>query len=65
MMVESNNLENQNEKKRLDEGLTSSKASSLKESIRLAHNDLGDYYYNIGNLKEAFTCYQKSKYGRR
>ena len=34
-------LENQNEKKRLDEGLTSSKASSLKESIRLAHNDLG------------------------
>ena len=54
-------LENQNEKKRLDEGLTSSKASSLKESIRLAHNDLGDYYYNIGNLKEAFTCYQKSR----
>ena len=54
-------LENQNEKKRLDEGLTSSKASSLKESIRLAHNDLGDYYYNVGNLKEAFQCYAKSR----
>ena len=54
-------LENQNEKKRLDEGLTSAKASSLKESIRLAHNDLGDYYYNVGNLKEAFQCYAKSR----
>ena len=54
-------LENQNERKRLDEGLTSSKASSLKESIRLAHNDLGDYYYNIGDLKEAFQCYAKSR----
>ena len=53
-------LENQNERKRLDEGLTSSKASSLKESIRLAHNDLGDYYYNIGDLKEAFQCYAKN-----
>ena len=53
--------ENQNERKRLDEGLTSSKASSLKESIRLAHNDLGDYYYNIGDLKEAFQCYAKSR----
>jgi COP9 signalosome complex subunit 1 len=58
--------ENQKEKKRLDEGLTMSKASQLKEGIRLAHNDLGDYFYNCGDLKEAFASYAKSReYGTR
>jgi COP9 signalosome complex subunit 1 len=44
---------------RLESELHSHKTNLIKESIRLGHNDLGDFSYNRGDLQVGFlaTCY--------
>lgn len=36
---------------RLEAELHSHKTNLIKESIRLSHNDLGDFFYNRGDLQ--------------
>eukprot|EP00879_Flechtneria_rotunda_P011738 GHRR01012259.1.p1 GENE.GHRR01012259.1~~GHRR01012259.1.p1 ORF type:complete len:109 (+),score=33.92 GHRR01012259.1:1683-2009(+) len=39
---------------RLEAELHSHKTNLIKESIRLGHNDLGDFFYNRGDLQVYF-----------
>ncbi|KIY96361.1 COP9 signalosome complex subunit 1, partial [Monoraphidium neglectum] len=48
-------------KERLESELHGSKSNLIKESIRLGHNDLGDFYYNRGSLSDAFKCYVRTR----
>jgi COP9 signalosome complex subunit 1 len=44
---------------RLESELHSHKTNLIKESIRLGHNDLGDFSYNRGDLQVRYVmaCY--------
>jgi hypothetical protein len=41
---------------RLESELHSHKTNLIKESIRLGHNDLGDFFYNRGDLQVRVLC---------
>jgi COP9 signalosome complex subunit 1 len=45
----------------LESELQSAKSSMIKESIRVALNDLGDYYLQRGNLVEAIKSYARTR----
>lgn len=40
---------------RLEGDLTTYKANLVKESIRMGHNDLGDFFYAAGDLQAGST----------
>jgi COP9 signalosome complex subunit 1 len=46
---------------RLEAELNSAKSSMIKESIRVALNDLGDFYLDRGLLVEAMKCYARTR----
>ncbi|KAL6764284.1 26S proteasome subunit RPN7-domain-containing protein [Haematococcus lacustris] len=46
---------------RLETELQGHKANLIKESIRLGHNDLGDFYYQRGDLQNALKLYVRSR----
>ncbi|RGB38091.1 COP9 signalosome complex subunit 1 [Rhizophagus diaphanus] len=46
---------------RLEVELKNYKNNLIKESIRMGHNDLGDHYYNCGNLTNALKCYSRTR----
>jgi COP9 signalosome complex subunit 1 len=46
---------------RLESELHSAKSSMIKESIRVALNDLGDFYLERGNLVEAIKSYARTR----
>jgi len=46
---------------KLEQDLTGYKANLVKESIRVGHNDLGDFYYNRGDLSNAMKCYVRTR----
>ncbi|RHZ56299.1 hypothetical protein Glove_402g51 [Diversispora epigaea] len=46
---------------RLEVELKNYKNNLIKESIRMGHNDLGDHYYNWGNLTNALKCYSRTR----
>ncbi|KAJ3292275.1 cop9 signalosome complex subunit [Borealophlyctis nickersoniae] len=46
---------------RLDSELKAYKNNLIKESIRMGHNDLGDHYYNCGDLANALKCYSRTR----
>jgi COP9 signalosome complex subunit 1 len=48
-------------RERLEAELHGAKANLIKESIRLGHNDLGDFYYARGALQEAFKCHVRAR----
>jgi len=41
--------------------LNTHKTNLIKESIRVGHNELGDFFYNRGDLNSALKCYVKSR----
>jgi COP9 signalosome complex subunit 1 len=45
----------------LETELVSAMSATIKESIRLSHNDIGNYLYHIGSLQEAMKVYLRSK----
>lgn len=50
-LVESVELAAAQKQERLEAELHSHKTNLIKESIRLGHNDLGDFFYNRGDLQ--------------
>lgn len=46
---------------RLEQELNSYKSTMIKESIRMGHNDLGDFYYELGNLPAALESFAHAR----
>mmetsp|Transcript_5808 Transcript_5808/g.14103 ORF Transcript_5808/g.14103 Transcript_5808/m.14103 type:complete len:431 (-) Transcript_5808:288-1580(-) len=46
---------------RLESLLAGYKSNLVKESIRMGHNDLGDFHYNRGELQTAFKWYVRAR----
>ncbi|KAJ3343392.1 cop9 signalosome complex subunit [Gonapodya sp. JEL0774] len=46
---------------KLEAELKSYKSNHIKESIRMAHNDLGNHYYAIGDLNNALKSYSRTR----
>mmetsp|Transcript_512 Transcript_512/g.576 ORF Transcript_512/g.576 Transcript_512/m.576 type:complete len:428 (+) Transcript_512:145-1428(+) len=46
---------------KLESVLNTAKTQLIKESIRMANNDLGDFFYERGNLQVAFKCYVRTR----
>ncbi|KAJ3051471.1 COP9 signalosome complex subunit 1 [Rhizophlyctis rosea] len=46
---------------RLEQELKNYKNNLIKESIRMGHNDLGDFYYDIGDLANAMKSYSRTR----
>mmetsp|Transcript_27249 Transcript_27249/g.45593 ORF Transcript_27249/g.45593 Transcript_27249/m.45593 type:complete len:412 (-) Transcript_27249:404-1639(-) len=46
---------------KLELELNQYKANLIKESIRMGHNDLGDFYYERGDLQSAFKSYVRTR----
>ncbi|TPX34998.1 hypothetical protein SmJEL517_g02516 [Synchytrium microbalum] len=46
---------------KLEAELKNYKNNMIKESIRMGHNDLGDHYYNCGDLSNALKCYSRTR----
>ncbi|XP_001628909.2 COP9 signalosome complex subunit 1 [Nematostella vectensis] len=46
---------------KLDTDLKNYKSNSIKESIRRGHDDLGDHYFECGDLNNALKCYSRSR----
>lgn len=50
-LIESVEIAAAQKQERLESELHSHKTNLIKESIRLGHNDLGDFFYNRGDLQ--------------
>lgn len=50
-----------NKQERLEAELKNYKSNYIKESIRMGNNDLGDYYYQRGDLNNALKCYTRTR----
>ncbi|CAN6931098.1 unnamed protein product [Brassica oleracea] len=48
-------------KGRLENELSSYRTNLIKESIRMGHNDFGDFYYACGLLSDAFKNYVRTR----
>ncbi|KAI8989078.1 G protein pathway suppressor 1 [Trametes punicea] len=59
--IEETNLRNQAEKTKLEVELKTYSSNMIKESIRMAHRDLGDFYRSIGEHNSALKHYTKSR----
>ncbi|GAM24105.1 hypothetical protein SAMD00019534_072800, partial [Acytostelium subglobosum LB1] len=59
--VESTHKKNQQQLERIEQELNAAKANMIKESIRVAHNELGDFYHNIGDFTNALKCYVRTR----
>ncbi|ETW05990.1 hypothetical protein H310_03609 [Aphanomyces invadans] len=46
---------------RLEQELNSYKCSMIKESIRIGHNDLGEFYYRTGDLANSLRSYIQAR----
>ncbi|KAG2529476.1 hypothetical protein JM18_002773 [Phytophthora kernoviae] len=46
---------------RLEQELNSYKSTMIKESIRMGHNDLGDFYYQLGDLQSALKSFAQAR----
>ncbi|WIA41006.1 hypothetical protein OEZ86_004647 [Tetradesmus obliquus] len=60
-LLESVDLAAAQKQERLESELHSHKTNLIKESIRLGHNDLGDFFYNRGDLQNAFKSYVRTR----
>nr|CCA15119.1 COP9 signalosome complex subunit 1 putative [Albugo laibachii Nc14] len=45
----------------LEQELNSYKSSMIKESIRMGHNDLGEFYYHLGDLPSALKSFAQAR----
>mmetsp|Transcript_31400 Transcript_31400/g.79014 ORF Transcript_31400/g.79014 Transcript_31400/m.79014 type:complete len:480 (-) Transcript_31400:255-1694(-) len=46
---------------KLEVDLCQHKLNSIKEKVRMGHNDLGHHHYNVGSLNEALKCYVRTR----
>lgn len=46
---------------KLDTDLKNYKSNSIKESIRRGHDDLGDHFFECGDLNNALKCYSRAR----
>ncbi|TMW56415.1 hypothetical protein Poli38472_006425 [Pythium oligandrum] len=46
---------------RLEQELNSYKSTMIKESIRMGYNDLGDFYYRLGDLPSALKSFAQAR----
>ncbi|KAK3734538.1 hypothetical protein QZH41_010394, partial [Actinostola sp. cb2023] len=46
---------------KLDTDLKNCKTNSIKESVRRGHDDLGDHYFECGDLNNALKCYSRAR----
>ncbi|TYZ59285.1 hypothetical protein PybrP1_006561 [[Pythium] brassicae (nom. inval.)] len=46
---------------RLEQELNSYKSTMIKESIRMGHNDLGEFYYELGDLPLALKSFAQAR----
>jgi len=53
----------QNDKQvdKLEVDLCQHKLNSIKEKVRMGHNDLGNHHYAVGNLNEALKCFMRTR----
>lgn len=54
-------IDSQKRLEKLELELNSYKANMIKESIRMAHNDIGDLYFQRGDLQNALKSYLKAR----
>ncbi|KAK9766771.1 hypothetical protein K7432_003909 [Basidiobolus ranarum] len=59
--IEATNKKNKLRAERLEAELKNYKNNLIKESIRMGHKDLGDYFYHCGDLTTAFKCYSRTR----
>jgi len=59
--IESQEKKAQQKSERLEMELNGYKTNLIKESIRMGHNDLGDFHYERGDLNSALKCYARSR----
>lgn len=46
---------------KLEQDLNTHKTTLVKESIRMGHNDLGDFHYERGDFNTALKCYVRTR----
>lgn len=46
---------------RMERELNSYKSTMIKESIRMGHNDLGEFYYQLGDLPAALKSFAQAR----
>jgi COP9 signalosome complex subunit 1 len=51
----------QQQNDRLEQELNGYRTNLIKESIRMGHNDLGDFHYGRGDLNSALKCYVRTR----
>ncbi|KAI0672247.1 G protein pathway suppressor 1 [Trametes maxima] len=59
--IDETNNKNQAERQKLELELKTYSSNMIKESIRMAHRDLGDFYRSIGEQNSALKHYTKSR----
>ncbi|KAI9056495.1 G protein pathway suppressor 1 [Trametes sanguinea] len=59
--IEATNARNQAERTKLEVELKTYSSNMIKESIRMAHRDLGDFYRSVGEHHNALKHYTKSR----
>jgi COP9 signalosome complex subunit 1 len=59
--VERTQEQNEKQMDRLEVDLCQHKLNSIKEKVRMGHNDLGNHHYAVGNLNEALKCFMRTR----
>jgi COP9 signalosome complex subunit 1 len=59
--VDKKNTENSGIKEKLEVELKTYSSNMIKESVRMAHRDLGNYYRTVGDFQSALRHYQKTR----
>jgi len=59
--VESTQAQNDKQVDKLEVDLCQHKLNSIKEKVRMGHNDLGNHFYAVGNLNEALKSFMRTR----
>jgi len=59
--VERTQEQNDKQVEKLEVDLCQHKLNSIKEKVRMGHNDLGNHYYAVGNLGEALKSFMRTR----
>lgn len=59
--VERTQEQNDKQVEKLELDLCQHKLNSIKEKVRMGHNDLGNHHYAVGNLNEALKCFMRTR----
>jgi COP9 signalosome complex subunit 1 len=59
--VERTQEQNDKQMDKLEVDLCQHKLNSIKEKVRMGHNDLGNHHYAVGNLNEALKSFMRTR----